>query len=105
QIGVEVFDLVLAELDVVETGGDLVVVEDSLLEPFLDELLELFYLGERDLDGEHTPPLSRAGWLGARPTQTREEAGLSPSRRLSRVAGVFAGRTPVGRTFSTARTR
>src|SRR5204863_802605 len=64
QIGVEVFDLVLAELDVVETGGDLVVVEDSLLEPFLDELLELFYLGERDLDGEHRPPLSRAGWLG-----------------------------------------
>src|SRR6184192_1269371 len=95
QIGVEVFDLVLAELDVVEPRGDLVIVDDSLLEPFLNELLEFFYLGERDFDGEHRPPLSRAGWLGARPTQTREEAGLSRCPRLSRVAGMLAGKNAV----------
>src|SRR6266567_9581455 len=42
QIGVEVFDLLLAELDFLEPGSDLVVVEDSLLETLLDQPLELF---------------------------------------------------------------
>jgi hypothetical protein len=86
QIGVEVFDLLLAELDLVEPRGDLVIVEYALLEAFLNELLELFDLGERDFDGEHRPPLSRAGGLGARPTQTREEAvAAAPSPAHSRA--------------------
>src|SRR5512133_2000667 len=74
QIGVEVFDLLLAELDIVEPRGDLVIVEDALLEAFLNELLELFDLGERDFDGEHRPPLSRAGWTW----------GLDPLRHVKR---------------------
>jgi hypothetical protein len=53
QIGVEVFDLLLAELDLVEPRCDFVVVEDALFEALLNELLELFDLGERDFDGEH----------------------------------------------------
>jgi len=38
QVGVEVIDLLLAELDIVEPRSDLVVVQDSLLEPFLNKL-------------------------------------------------------------------
>jgi hypothetical protein len=40
QVGVEVFDLLLRQLDVVEPCRDLVVCENALLETFLDELLE-----------------------------------------------------------------
>ena len=58
QIGVEVLDLLLRELDLLETRDDLVVAEEPLLLALRDELLELFNLRESDVDGEHEPRLS-----------------------------------------------
>ena len=52
QVCVEVLDLLLRELDVLEPLDDLVVAEESLLVTVGDELLELFDLGKRDIDGE-----------------------------------------------------
>ena len=53
QVGVEVFDLLLRELDLFETGDDLVVGEEAFLLTVGDELLELFDFREwRDFDGE-----------------------------------------------------
>ena len=53
QVRVEVLDLLLRELDVVEPRHDLVVREEPLLEPLLDQALELLDLGEGDIDGQH----------------------------------------------------
>ena len=53
QVRVEVLDLLLRELDVVEPRDDLVVGEEALLEPLLDEALKLLDLGESDIDGQH----------------------------------------------------
>ena len=53
QVRVEVLDLLLRELDVVESRDDLVVREEPLLEPLLDQALELLDLGEGDIDGQH----------------------------------------------------
>ena len=53
QIGVEVLDLLLRELDVVESRDDLVVREEALLEPLLDQALQLLDLGESDIDRQH----------------------------------------------------
>ena len=60
QVRVEVFDLLLRELHVLEPVDDLVVGEEALLRSVRDELLELFDLGKRDLDGEQVwrPPAS-----------------------------------------------
>ncbi len=44
QVGVEVLDLLLGEIDLLEALHDLVVGEDSLLDPILDELVELLDL-------------------------------------------------------------
>ena len=57
EVGVEVLDLLLRQLDVVEPVDDLVVGEEPLLGSVRDELLELFDLGERDLDGEQVGDL------------------------------------------------
>jgi hypothetical protein len=63
QVRVEVFDLLLGELDFLEPGDDLVVGKEPFLESVLNELVELFYVRKRDVDGEHlTSGLSR-GWL------------------------------------------
>ena len=53
EVRVEVLDLLLRELDVVEPGDDLVVREEALLEPLLDQALELLDLGEGDIDRQH----------------------------------------------------
>ena len=53
QVRVEVLDLLLRELDLVEPGDDLVVREEALLEPLLDEALKLLDLRESDIDGQH----------------------------------------------------
>src|SRR5581483_9282870 len=52
QVGVEVLDLLFRELDVVEPVRDLVVGEEPLFRTVGDELLQLFDVGELDLDGE-----------------------------------------------------
>ena len=57
QVGVEVLDLLLRELDVLERVDDLVIGEKALLLSFGDELLELFDLGKRDINGEHVGDL------------------------------------------------
>jgi len=57
EVGVEVLDLLLGQLDVVETVDDLVVREEPLLRSVGDELLELFDFGKRDLDGEQVGDL------------------------------------------------
>src|SRR6266566_2351213 len=99
QIGVEVFDLLLAELDIVEARSDLVVVQDSLLEPFLNKLLEFLDVRERDFDGEHRPRLSRAGWTGGLPTQTREGPVTQPPRLTRARRGCYRGSPHFGRNF------
>ncbi len=62
QVRVEVLDLLLRELDVLEPGDDLVVGEEASLEAALHELLELFDLGESDIDGEHAPSAFSRNW-------------------------------------------
>src|SRR6266446_242228 len=57
EVRVEVLDLLLRQLDVVETINDLVVREEPLVSSIGDELLELFGFGERDLDGEQVGDL------------------------------------------------
>jgi hypothetical protein len=52
QVGVEVLDLLLRQLDVLEPGDDLVVGEKTLLLALLDEFLQLLDVGQRDVDGE-----------------------------------------------------
>jgi hypothetical protein len=59
QVGVEVFDLLLRQLDVVEPGRDLVIGENALLETFLDELLEFLDFRKGDFDGEQRRLTSR----------------------------------------------
>ena len=59
EVRVEVLDLLLRELDVFEPVCDLVVVENALLETFLDELLKLLDLRKGDFDGEQRRPTSR----------------------------------------------
>ena len=51
-------DAVTPKLDVLKPGDDLVVGEEPFLLALRDELLELFYLRESDVDGEHEPRLS-----------------------------------------------
>ena len=46
EVGVEVLDLLLGEVDLLEPGDDLVVGEEPLLLPFLDELVEFLDVGQ-----------------------------------------------------------
>ena len=55
--GLSFLDLFLRELDVFERVDDLVVGEKALLLSFGDELLKLFDLGKRDINGEHVGDL------------------------------------------------
>src|SRR5437016_4309118 len=85
QVGVEIFDLLLRELDVLEPGCDLVVVENAFLETFLDELLELFDLRKGDFDGEQrrlTSRLSRR-WTGTRSTCYTQKSRTPDASRLT----------------------
>jgi hypothetical protein len=77
QVRVEVLDLLLRELDVVEPRDDLVVREEPLLEPLLDQALELLDLGEGDIDGQH-------GWAFS--SRARTGTGLTALHSLSRPA-------------------
>src|SRR5439155_172429 len=53
QVRGEVFDLLLRQLDFLEPFDDLVVGEEAFLLPRIDQLLQFFDVGERDVDGEH----------------------------------------------------
>ncbi len=58
QVRVEVFDLLLGELDLFEAGDDLVIREEALLRAVLNELVELFDVRKGNVDGEHVT----SGW-------------------------------------------
>ena len=64
QIGVEVLDLLLRQIDLFEAGDDLVVGEEPFLLAVLDELVELLDLWESDIDGEHVTSAFSRGWTG-----------------------------------------
>jgi hypothetical protein len=61
QIGVEVFDLLLRELDLLEHGDDLVVGEEPLLLSLLDEPVEFLDVWKGDLDVEQWTSAFLAG--------------------------------------------
>src|SRR5437763_1010518 len=85
QVRVEVFDLILRELDILEPGGDLVVVEKPFLETVLNELVELFDVGQRDVDGEQLGYLPACRLMGTR--STYEDANgrrTAPAHPLAR---------------------
>jgi len=52
QVRVEVLDLILRELDLLESGDDLVVREKALFDALLNQLVELFDVGKGDVDSE-----------------------------------------------------
>src|SRR5438046_3205744 len=92
QVGVEVFDLLFRELDVVEPGCDFVVSEDAFLETFLNKLLELLDFGKGDFDGEQRRLTSRlcVGGRGLDLPVTRKRAGHPlPPGSPSRPAGYY----------------
>src|SRR5436309_12732952 len=93
QVGVEVFDLLLRKLDVFEPGGDLVVVEDALLETFLNELLQFVDFRKRDCDGEQrrlTSRLCEGGW-GPRSTSWSRTSGARCPRPSLSPFGSYSG--------------
>ena len=59
QVGVEILDLLLGELDLVDHGGHLVVRHVPAFETDLDEPLQLLDLGQLDIDCQHRLPLTR----------------------------------------------
>jgi predicted ATPase/class 3 adenylate cyclase len=94
QVGVEVFDLLLGQLDFLERRDDFVVREEPLLLSLLDEPVELFDVGKRDVDreqcGPRLSPCLDGVWSG-----TRESRSLS-SRLPFRRGGYYIAihRTP-----------
>ena len=90
QVGVEVFDLLLRELDLFETGDDLVVGEEAFLLPVGDELLELLDFGERrDFDGEQVGDLRLV--VSTRHGDERTSQLLAPGHRRSGLSLNCAG--------------
>ena len=80
QVGVEVLDLLLGELDVLEPGDDLVVGEEPLLGSLLDKLLKLFDFRKSDIDGEHgswSSPSRATGRLSVDLPAATKRAGVS----------------------------
>ena len=58
EIGVEVLDLLLGDLNLDQCGGNLADQEEAPLLADLHELLELVDLGQLDIDGQHRAPVS-----------------------------------------------
>ena len=84
QVGVEVLDLLLGQIDLLETGDDLVVCEEPFLLSVLDELLELLDLRKCDVDGEHWTSAFSRGWTGggANCRTTYQDTRRAGGRRL-----------------------
>jgi hypothetical protein len=62
QVGVEVLELLLGELDLLERRGHLVERQVALFLTFLDERLELVDVGQGDVDGQHGRPRKTSEW-------------------------------------------
>jgi hypothetical protein len=56
EVGVEVLELLLGDLGLLERAGDLVVCEVPLLLALLHQCLELFDIGQSDVDRQHWHP-------------------------------------------------
>src|SRR5436305_7527333 len=89
QVRVEVFDLILRELDILEPGGDLVVVEKPFLETVLNELVELFDVGQRDVDGEQLGYLPACRLMGTRSTYEDANGRRTAPRLTLSPGGVY----------------
>ena len=76
QVGVEVLDLLLGELDFLEAGDDLVVGQEALLDAVLNEFLQLFDVRKGNVDGEHPAGLSVVGTGEPRTWKSRHECPL-----------------------------
>jgi hypothetical protein len=87
QVRVEVLDLLLRELNVLARGRDLVVGQEAFLPPFGDELVELFDVRKRDVDGEHVPNLPGLGCTTALLQPTEIRFPHSSRSSLNRRAG------------------
>ena len=97
QIGVEVLDLLLAQLDVLERVDDLVVGEEPLLLALLDELVELFDVWKGDLDVEQSKPRFPRGLTGgpATPKSRTSRSGSAHRRRILVHAITHLGTGPL----------
>src|SRR5215212_8095967 len=84
QVRVEVLDLLLGELDLLESGDDLVVGEKPLLQTVLNELVKLFDVGKRDVDGEQLDLPGFACGLLADLTQNHKSRTPTPGSPLVR---------------------
>ena len=76
QVRVEILDLLLRELDVVEPSHDLVVREEPLLDPLLDQALKLLDLWEGDIDRQHGRAFS---------SRARTDTDLAPHTEPARL--------------------
>ena len=91
QVGVEVLELLLGELDLLERRRDLVEREVALLVAFLDQGLELFDLRKRDIDSQHGPPrMLRFSFTRSRrtphPSRTKHKTPGRPVGETKRIA-------------------
>jgi hypothetical protein len=59
QVGVEVLELLLGELDLLQRRGDLVVGQVALVVAFLNQRPQLLDVRKRGVDREHGPPRKR----------------------------------------------
>ena len=90
QIGGEVFDLLLGELDFLEPFDDLVVGEEPFLLPRRNQLLEFFDVGKSNVDSEHESTTSGLAWVDEDTNPTHEPDSLSsgsPSNRADSTSG------------------
>ena len=74
QVGVEVFELLLGQLDLLERRGNFVEGQVALVVALLNERFELFDIRERDLDSQHWAP-SCIGGLTRFLTRIRVRSG------------------------------
>src|SRR5205814_621411 len=102
QVRVEVLDLLLRELDFLEPGDDLVVGEEALRETFLDKLLKLLDLRQRDVDGEQRwPRFSGSDALDLPTCASRTLGFVGPRLTPSRGPGSYCGKSTFGGNFAT----
>src|SRR5205085_8954024 len=87
QVGVEVLDLLLRELDLFEPADDLVVAEEPFLLSVLDELVQFLDVRQRDVDRQQErPPGFSDTWT--RPFRTASSR-LSPGPPSACCAGSY----------------
>src|SRR5918992_2001169 len=84
QVGVEVLDLLLGQLDFLERRHDLVVGEEPLLLSLLNKSVKLFDVGERDVDREQMSLAFSCGDAGGSTSTPRRTGRASGPLRRAR---------------------